>query len=74
MDQKTLDAMKLAAAKAAVKYVPPNQIIGVGTGSTVNFFIDQLASIKSTIPGAVASSIATATRLQALQIPSVRSK
>jgi ribose 5-phosphate isomerase A len=69
MDQNKIDTMKIAVAKAALKYVPANQIIGVGTGSTVNCFIDQLATIKGKIAGAVASSKATAERLHALQIP-----
>ncbi len=56
--------MKLEVARAAIKYVVPNSIIGVGTGSTANFFIDELATIKNTISGAVASSVATAERLQ----------
>jgi ribose 5-phosphate isomerase A len=60
----TQDEMKLEVARAAIKYVVPNSIIGVGTGSTANFFIDELATIKDTISGAVASSIATSERLQ----------
>lgn len=53
MDQNTL---KQAAAKAAIAYVPDDTIIGVGTGSTVNFFIAELARIASRIKGAVSSS------------------
>ena len=60
----TQDEMKIEVAKAALKYVVPDSIIGVGTGSTTNFFIDQLATIKSSIKGAVASSVATANRLK----------
>jgi len=60
----TQDEMKIEVAKAAIKYVVPDSIIGVGTGSTANFFIDQLATIKSSIKGAVASSVATANRLE----------
>ena len=60
----TQDEMKLEVARAAIKYVVPNSIIGVGTGSTANFFIDELATIKDTISGAVASSMATSERLQ----------
>jgi ribose 5-phosphate isomerase A len=60
----TQDKMKLEVARAAIKYVVPSSIIGVGTGSTANFFIDELATIKDTISGAVASSVATAERLQ----------
>jgi len=57
------------AAEAAIKYIPEDSIIGVGTGSTVNYFIDALASIKHNITGAVASSKATAEKLKALNIP-----
>ncbi len=60
----TQDELKQAVALAAVQYVVPNEIIGVGTGSTANFFIDQLASIKHQIRGTVASSEATAERLR----------
>ena len=60
----TQDEMKLEVARAAIKYVVPNSIIGVGTGSTANFFIDELATIKDSISGAVASSVATSERLQ----------
>jgi ribose 5-phosphate isomerase A len=60
----TQDEMKLEVARAAIKYIVPNSIIGVGTGSTANFFIDELATIKDTISGAVASSVATSERLK----------
>jgi ribose 5-phosphate isomerase A len=60
----TQDEMKLEVARAAIKYVVPNSIIGVGTGSTANFFIDELATIKDSISGTVASSVATSERLQ----------
>jgi len=60
----TQDEMKIEVAKAALKYVVPDSIIGVGTGSTANFFIDELATIKESFKGAVASSIATANRLE----------
>ena len=60
----TQDELKNEVAKAALKYVVPETIIGVGTGSTANFFIDQLATIKSSIKGTVASSIDTANRLK----------
>ena len=60
----TQDEMKIEVAKAALKYVVPDSIIGVGTGSTANFFIDELATIKEHIEGAVASSVATANRLE----------
>ena len=60
----TQDEMKIEVAKAALKYVVPDSIIGVGTGSTANFFIDELATIKEHIKGAVASSVATSNRLE----------
>jgi len=60
----TQDEMKIEVAKAALKYVVPDSIIGVGTGSTANFFIDELATIKERVKGAVASSVATANRLE----------
>ena len=65
----TQDEMKKAVGWAALKYVQPNTIIGVGTGSTVNCFIDALASIKDQIKAAVSSSEASTVRLKALGIP-----
>jgi ribose 5-phosphate isomerase A len=65
----TLDEHKKAVAKAALDYIPEQAIIGIGTGSTVNYFIDYLALIKHRIEGAVASSIATEARLKSLGIP-----
>jgi len=59
------DAMKQAAAEAALSYVEIGDVVGVGTGSTANFFIDGLARIKSKIDGTVASSEASAQRLRA---------
>lgn len=61
----TQDELKQAVARAAIDYVADGEIIGVGTGSTANFFIDELAKIKHRIKGAVASSEATASRLRA---------
>ncbi|MCG6985195.1 MAG: ribose-5-phosphate isomerase RpiA [Thiocapsa sp.] len=58
------DAMKKQAAEAALSYVEGG-VIGVGTGSTVNHFIDALAGIKGRIDGAVSSSVASTTRLEA---------
>lgn len=58
------DDMKKAVAKAALDYVVKDSIIGVGTGSTANFFIDELANIKDSIKGTVASSKASADRLK----------
>ncbi|SFZ74105.1 ribose-5-phosphate isomerase RpiA [Chitinimonas taiwanensis] len=65
----TLDEMKRAAARAAVAFVPDNCVVGVGTGSTANHFIDALAEIKGRIEGAVASSEASAARLKSHGIP-----
>ena len=64
----TQDEMKRQAAEAALAYVQGG-VIGVGTGSTVNHFIDCLARIKGRIDGAVSSSEASTQRLQALGIP-----
>ncbi len=58
------DAKKKQVAEAALKYVEEDSIIGVGTGSTANYFIDALATIKDRIKAAVASSEATAERLK----------
>ncbi len=60
----TQDEMKQAVAIEALNYVVKDTIIGVGTGSTANFFIDALATIKDQIKGTVASSEATAERLK----------
>jgi ribose 5-phosphate isomerase A len=60
----TQDELKQAVARAAIDYVVDGAIIGVGTGSTANFFIDELGKIKHRIKGAVASSEATAARLK----------
>lgn len=60
----TQDEQKQAAAQAAIQYVPKGSLVGVGTGSTANYFIDALATIKHQIEGAVASSQATAERLK----------
>lgn len=57
------DTLKQQVAQAALEYVPEGQIIGVGTGSTANFFIDGLGSMRDRIRGAVASSEASAKRL-----------
>jgi len=65
----TQDEMKKAAAKAALDYVETDTIIGIGTGSTANHFIDLLAGIKGRIEGAVASSVASAERLKKHGIP-----
>jgi ribose 5-phosphate isomerase A len=64
----TQDELKALVGQAALQYVTPGEIVGVGTGSTVNKFIDALASIKDQIPGAVSSSEASTARLKALGI------
>ena len=60
----TQDEMKKAVALAALDYIESGSIVGVGTGSTANYFIDGLAGIKGKIDGAVASSVASAERLK----------
>jgi len=60
----TQDELKQAVAKKAIEYVPAGTIVGVGTGSTANYFIDELAKIKHKIEGTVASSEASAERLR----------
>ena len=65
MDQ---NALKKAVAEAALAHVVPGEILGVGTGSTANFFIEALAPLRDDIPGAVASSQATAERLRKIGI------
>ena len=64
----TQDEMKKEAGWAALKYVEKDSIVGVGTGSTVNHFIDALATIRDDIKGAVSSSEASTTKLKALGI------
>ncbi|AIY66201.1 ribose-5-phosphate isomerase RpiA [Pseudoalteromonas piratica] len=64
----TQDEMKKAAAWAALEYVEKDSIVGVGTGSTVNHFIDALATMKDDIRGAVSSSEASTEKLKALGI------
>jgi ribose 5-phosphate isomerase A len=66
MDQ---NQAKKAVAEAALAYLVPGEILGVGTGSTVNYFIDALASRKADIAGAVSSSEASSARLKAIGIP-----
>jgi len=62
------DDLKTLVGQAALQYVVPGEIVGVGTGSTVNKFIDALGSMKDQIKGAVSSSVASTERLQALGI------
>ncbi len=65
----TQDELKTQVGQAALHHVQAGDIIGVGTGSTVNKFIDALASMKGQIQGAVSSSVASTERLRALGIP-----
>ena len=65
----TQDELKQTVAHAAIRYVVDGEIVGVGTGSTANFFIDALGEIRHRIKGAVASSEATAARLVARGVP-----
>ena len=67
----SVDTLKKAAAEAAIEYIQAGDLIGVGTGSTVDYFIAALAGISTRIEGAVASSKRTAEQLQALNIPVV---
>ena len=64
----TQDEMKKAAGWAALQYVKKDTIVGVGTGSTVNHFIDALATMKDDIEGAVSSSEASTKKLIELGI------
>lgn len=66
MDQ---NAMKQAAARSALDYIEHGMVIGVGSGSTVHYFIDALKSVKGKIDGAVATSSITRDKLKALSIP-----
>jgi ribose 5-phosphate isomerase A len=63
------DTQKAAAAREAIRYVVDDAWIGVGSGSTANLFIDELAKVKGRIRGAVASSVKTAERLKSHGIP-----
>jgi ribose 5-phosphate isomerase A len=67
----TQDQAKRAAAEAALQYVQPGELLGVGTGSTVNHFIAALAERRLDIPGAVSSSEASTAKLKAAGIPVV---
>ncbi len=68
MSLPSQDQLKTMVGKAALHYVAPHEVIGVGTGSTVNQFIEALASIKDKIKGAVSTSSESTARLQALGI------
>ena len=63
------DELKALVGRAALAYVVPGSVVGVGTGSTVNCFIDALAGMRDQIAGAVSSSVQSTARLQALGIP-----
>lgn len=65
----TQDELKAQVGQAALHYVVPGEIVGVGTGSTVNKFIEALAGMKDRIEGAVSSSVTSTERLRALGIP-----
>ena len=65
----TQDEAKRRAAEAALACVSDDSIVGVGTGSTVNYFIEGLAGMAARLTGALASSRATAERLRAARIP-----
>ena len=65
----TQEEQKQAAAEAALEFIELGDVIGVGTGSTTNYFIDALAQVKSKLDGAVASSEVSAARLTAMGIP-----
>ncbi len=64
----TQDELKTLVGQAALEFVVPGSVVGVGTGSTVNKFIDALATVKGQIAGAVSSSAQSTARLQALGI------
>jgi ribose 5-phosphate isomerase A len=64
----TQDELKTLVGQAALHYIQPGMLVGVGTGSTVNKFIDALATLKYSIAGTVSSSVASTERLQALGI------
>ena len=68
VNMSAVDDLKRSAAEAAIAHVPAGGIVGVGTGTTANFFIDALGKIRHRVDGAVASSEATAHRLRAVGI------
>tara|TARA_R110000868_G_scaffold33367_2_gene121248 strand:- start:1703 stop:2356 length:654 start_codon:yes stop_codon:yes gene_type:complete len=63
------EAGKKAAARAALEFIKDDMVVGVGSGSTVHYFIDALADVKGRIEGAVSSSVESAKRLKELSIP-----
>jgi len=60
----TQDELKQSVAREAIKYIVDDEVIGVGSGSTANFFVDELGKVRNRIAGAVASSEKTAERLK----------
>ncbi len=64
----TQDELKTLVGQAALEFVPPGSVVGVGTGSTVNKFIDALATVRDRINGAVSSSVQSTARLRSLGI------
>lgn len=71
MAMANLEPLKKQAALAALEYVDEKMVIGIGTGSTTNYFIDALANANKQVEAAVASSIASAKRLKAIGIPCI---
>lgn len=69
----TQDELKTLVGRAALDFVVPGAIVGVGTGSTVDKFIDALATVRDQIPGAVSSSVRSTERLRSLGIPVLES-
>ncbi len=63
------EALKKSVAQAVLDYIEPGIVVGVGSGSTVNYFIEALKSVKGKLEGAIASSVATEKKLRALSIP-----
>ena len=68
MTTMTQDELKVLVGRAALDHLVPGSVVGVGTGSTVNCFIDALAEVKQRFAGAVSSSLASTERLRALGI------
>ena len=66
LDPDDMNELKALVGQAALQYVTPGEIVGVGTGSTVNKFIEALAGMKDRVPGAVSSSEASTARLRAI--------
>src|SRR5690242_12284816 len=69
IQKEAQDQMKRAAARAALAFIEDDMVLGVGMGSTVEFFIEELKAVKGRIEGVVASSIDTERKIKALGIP-----